>query len=153
MIRRVTVLAGCFATLTLAACVTTPTAPAPSPGATEESSAPPTEARAARVTGSVFYLERIALTPEAVVQVEVVEVAQEGGSESVLGERTLSSPGQVPIHFSVDVPAERIRPESRYVVRARITDAGRVFTTPEPVPVLTQGHPSQDVRVRVRVSG
>lgn len=149
MIRRVTVLVGCFATLTLAACVTTPTAPESGPGASTRS----TNARATQVTGNIFYLERIALTPEAVVQVEVVEVAAEGGSESVIGERTLSSPGQAPIYFSVDIPAGRVRPEGRYIVRARITDAGRVFTTAGPIPVLTQGHPSYEVPVRVRVSG
>jgi putative lipoprotein len=148
MIRRITVLAGCFAALTLAACATTPEPPVDK----EETSARSTEESGeTQVTGSVFYLERIALTPEAVVQVEVV--ALEGGKESVIGEQALSSPGQVPIRFSVGVPPERIRPEGSYVVRARITDAGRTFTTSEPVPVLTQGHPSQDVRVRLRIGG
>jgi putative lipoprotein len=155
MIRRLTVLAGCFAALTLAACATTP---APSVDKTppvdpEETPVRPTETGETQVTGSVFYLERIALSPQAVVQVEVVEVAPEGGMETVIGQRTLSSPGQVPIGFSVGVPSERIRPAGAYVVRARITDGGRTFTTPEPVPVLTQGHPSQDVRVRLRIGG
>jgi putative lipoprotein len=156
MIRRNSVLAGCIAALTLAACATTPEAPPVDktpPMDTQETTARPTEAAETQVTGSVFYLERIALSPQAVVQVEVVELALAGGQESLLGERTLSSPGQVPISFSVGVPQERIRPEGSYVVRARITDGGRTFTTPEPVPVLTQGHPSQDVRVRVRIGG
>jgi putative lipoprotein len=155
MIRRITVLAGCFAALTLAACATTPRPPVDKtpPVEKEAPSVRPPETGETQVTGSVFYLERIALSPEAVVQVEVVEVAPEGGKETVIGHRTLSSPGQVPIPFSVGVPSERIRPEGSYVVRARITDGGRTFTTPEPVPVLTQGHPSQDVRVRVRIGG
>ena len=155
MIRRITVLAGCCAALTLTACATTPEAPVnkPPPVDKEEPAARPSEAAETRVTGSVFYLERIALSPEAVVQVEVVEVAPEGGTASVIGAQRLSSPGQVPISFSVGVPAERIRPEGSYAVRARITDGGRTFSTPEPVPVLTQGHPSQDVRVRVRIGG
>jgi putative lipoprotein len=153
MIHRLAVLAGCFAALTLAACATTPepSVDKTPPVEKEETTARPIGTGETVVTGSVFYLERIALTPEAVVRVEVVEV--EGGKESVIGEQTLSSPGQVPIRFSVGVPAERIRPEGTYIVRARITDAGRTFTTPEPVPVLTQGHPSQDVRVRVRIGG
>jgi putative lipoprotein len=132
MIRRVTVLAGCFAALTLAACAMTPEAPVNKtpPANKEEPSVRPAETGETQVTGSVFYLE-----------------------ESVIGEQTLSSPGQVPIRFSVGVPPERIRPEGSYVVRARITDGGRTFTTPEPVPVLTQGHPSQDVRVRLRMGG
>ncbi|HYO54634.1 YbaY family lipoprotein [Archangium sp.] len=138
---RIAVLVGSFAALALAACASTP---APRP----------TEARAeTRVTGSVFYRERIALTPDAVLQVEVVESAPQGGTGPVVGEQTLQSPGQVPIAFSVPVPSERIRPDATYTVRARITDAERVFTTPEPVPVLTQGHPSQDVQVRMRVGG
>lgn len=154
MIRRITVLAGCFAALTLAACATTPepSVDKTPPVEKEEAAASPTEAAETRVMGSVFYVERIALTPEAVLQVEVVEVAPEGGQESVIGEQTLRGPGQVPIPFSVGVPSERIRPEGSYVVRARLTDGGRTFTAPEPVPVLTQGHPSQDVRVRLRLS-
>lgn len=155
MIRRITVLAGCFAALTLAACASTPTPPAEdkTPPMDTTPSTRPTEAAQTQVTGSVFYMERIALSPEAVVQVQVVEVAPAGGQESVLGEQTLRSPGQVPIPFSVGVPSERIRPEGSYVVRARITDGARTFSTPEPVAVLTQGHPSQEVRVRVRVGG
>jgi putative lipoprotein len=155
MTRRITVLAGCFAALTLAACATTPepSVDRTPPVEQEEPSTRPTEAAETRVTGSVFYVERIALSPEAVVQVEVVEVAPEGGKASVIGEQTLSNPGQVPINFSVGIPSERIRPEGSYVVRARITDGARTFTTSEPVPVLTQGHPSHDVRVRVRIGG
>lgn len=155
MIRRLTVLAGCFAALTLAACATTqgPTVDKTPPVDAQTPSAQPPANAETRVTGSVFYVERIALSPAAVVQVEVVEVAPQGGTESVIGAQTLSSPGQVPIPFSVGIPSERIRPEGSFVVRARITDGGRTFTTPEPVPVLTQGHPGQDVRVRVRIGG
>lgn len=154
MNRRIAVLAGSLAALTLAACAATPPAPPASP----PPAPPPTEAQAGaraelRVTGSVSYRERIALTPDAVLQVEVVESAPPGGTESVVGEQTLQSPGQVPIAFSVTVPSERIRPEATYTVRARISDSGRAFTTPEPIPVLTQGHPSQDVQVRVRGGG
>ena len=155
MIRRLTVLAGCFATLTLAACATTqgPTVDTAPPADKQEPAARPAGSGETWVTGSVFYLERIALSPEAVVQVEVVEVAPEGGQGAVLGTWRQSSPGQVPIRFSVGVPTERIRPEGSYAVRASITDGGRTYTTLEPVPVLTQGHPSQDVRVRVRIGG
>jgi putative lipoprotein len=145
MHRRIAILVGSVTALALAGCASPP---APRP----------TEARAetraeTRVTGSVSYRERIALTPDAVLHVEVVESAPPGGTPSVVGEQTLQNPGQVPIAFSVPVPSERIRPDATYTVRARLTDAGRVFTTPEPVPVLTQGHPSQDVQVRVRSGG
>lgn len=155
MNRRLAVLAGGLAVLTLAACASTPPPPPATP-----TTPPPTEAETGAtpraetlVTGRVLYRERIALTPEAVLHVEVVEAAPPGGTEVVVGEQTLQSPGQVPIAFSVAVPSERIRPEAAYTVRARITDGGRSFTTSEPVPVLTQGHPGQDVQVLVRLGG
>ncbi|EPX64122.1 hypothetical protein D187_005256 [Cystobacter fuscus DSM 2262] len=154
MNRRIAVLAGCIAALTLAACAasTPPATPAPPPAP------PPTGAQAeiqaeTRVTGSVFYRERIALTPDAVLQVDVVESASPGGTETVVGTQTIQSPGQVPIAFSVAVPSDRIRPDATYTLRARITDAGRAYGTPTPIPVLTQGHPSQDVQVLVRIGG
>jgi putative lipoprotein len=153
MIHRLAVSVGCLAALALSACAMSPPSPTPAPTGAEAPADPkredPTPPAQTQVTGTVFYMERIALTPEAVVHVEVVEV----GSGSVIGEQTLRAPGQVPIRFSVPVPSERIRPEAQYAVRARITDGGRLFTTSEPVPVLTQGHPSQDVQVRVRLGG
>jgi putative lipoprotein len=154
MNRRIAVLAGCIAALTLAACATStpPATPAPPPAP------PPTETQAGpqaetRVTGSVFYRERIALTPDAVLQVDVVESASPGGTETVVGTQTLQRPGQVPIAFSVAVPADRIRPDATYTLRARLTDGARAYVTPAPIPVLTQGHPSQDVQVLVRIGG
>jgi putative lipoprotein len=106
-----------------------------------------------QVTGTVHYRERIALTPEAIVQVEVVELTPEGAPGKIIGEQTLSNPGQVPIRFSVAVPADRIRTDGSYTVRARITDGARTFNTAAPVPVLTQGAQSGDVQVLVRSGG
>jgi putative lipoprotein len=101
------------------------------------------------LTGSVFYRERIALTPAAVLQVEVVEA----GTESVVAQQTYQSPGQVPLRFSVTVPGESIRPEATYLLRARITDGSRSFSAAQAIPVLTQGNPHQDVQVLVRSGG
>ena len=111
--------------------------PAPQPQASME------------VTGSVTYRERIALSPAAVLQVEVVEA----GTESVVAQQTYQSPGQVPLRFSVTVPGERIRSESTYLLRARITDGSRNFTAAQPIPVMTLGNPHQDVQVLVRSGG
>jgi putative lipoprotein len=147
MTRRSITIAGCVVALTLAACASTPQPPPPSP----EGQMPP--ATQLQLTGTVTYRERVALTPEAVVQVEVVEQRPDGGTGAVVGEQTLRNPGQVPISFAVAIPSERVRPEATYVVRARITDAGRVLTTPEPVPVLTQGNRSSDVQLLVRSGG
>ncbi|WP_224241010.1 YbaY family lipoprotein [Hyalangium gracile] len=164
MTRQTPVLLGCAALLTLSACASTRSAqpdetPAPAPQPAPEAPATPgtqpvaTPGATLQVTGAVRYRERIALSPEAVVQVEVVELMPDGTAGTVLGEQTLRNAGQVPIAFSVAIPQERIRPEATYGVRARITDAGRSFSTPAPVPAITQGSVSSDVQVLLRVGG
>lgn len=141
-------MVGGLAALVLVGCAgrTPPPATAPkAPEGVEEAARP---AQEVRVTGTVFYTERIALSPEAVLVVEVVE-----DGATVVGEQTVRAPGQVPLPFSVTVPAQRVRPEASYTVRARVEDGGRRFSTPQPVPVLTQGQPSEGLSVRLRMGG
>ncbi|WNG17902.1 YbaY family lipoprotein [Cystobacter fuscus] len=142
------VFVGCLVLATLGGCASSTLAPPPAP---TTDTAP---SRTVQVTGSVFYLERIALTPEAVVQVDVVRgtPGKEDEGERV-GGQTLRDAGQVPISFAVELAPEHIHPEASYFIRARITDGERVLSSREPVFVLTQGHPSRDVRVRVSTAG
>ena len=127
----------------LSGCATTRTAPPPA----AEAAPPPPPARTG-VSGSVSYLERMALTPEAVVHVEVVRQGPAEGASRVVGEQTLRTPGQVPIDFTLTL-TEPLDPEADYVLRASITDGARQLSSGEAVPVLTRGHPSEGVRVRV----
>lgn len=145
-------MVGGMAALVLAGCAgKTPEPSTTTETPTGQEQAAESPAQELHVTGTAFYVERIALTPDAVLQVEVVEESAEG--PVVVGEQTVRSPGQVPLPFSVTIPTQRVRPEARYSLRAQITDGERRFSTPEPVPVLTQGHPSTDVRVRLRSGG
>lgn len=141
-------VAGPLAALTLAAC-----ASASSATQRERMDTPSPPENEFQVTGAVVYRERIALTPAAMVRVEVVELTPEGSPGAVLGEQTIQSPSQVPIPFSVAIAPQRVRSEARYAVTARIMDGGRVFSTASPVPVLTEGHPSSGVQVLVRTGG
>lgn len=145
----VLVLSGCAATR-----ATTPSSSAPAeapsvPPAPEPQpiAVPPPPARTT-VSGSVTYLERIALTPEAVVRVEVVRQGPAQGQARVVGEQTIPSPGQVPIAFSLAL-TEPLDTEVGYVVRASITDGERLMSSREDVPVLTRGNPAENVSVRV----
>ena len=61
------------------------------------------------MTGSVIYRERIGLTPAAVIQIEVVELTQEGSPGTVIAQQTIQSPGQVPIPFTVAINPQRVR--------------------------------------------
>jgi putative lipoprotein len=127
--------------------------PAPPPGTPSATPAPPTPTAVAptatptpapseteRVTGTVTYQLRIALTPEAVVQVELRDVSPQDVEAPLLGRQIIERPGQVPIAFSVEYDPTVIDPKHTYAVSARITDRGQLqFVTEARVPVITNG--------------
>lgn len=93
------------------------------------------------VTGSVTYLERIALTPDAVVEVKVLG----GDGGTVLASSRTTDPVQVPVAFAIPVASGNVRADGKIAISATITDRGRVmWTTPEPVP-FTLGRGDSDV--------
>ena len=99
----------------------------------------------AELTGTVHYLERIALPPSAEVSVELLD-----DSGAVVAEQT-QTPGerQVPVPFSLECELDDL---VGYAVRAEIRVDGRVaFRSLDDVPVLTGGQPSE-VAIRVLAS-
>ncbi len=91
------------------------------------------------MTGTVTYRERIALTPEARVQVELRDVTGGVGFEDapVVSRQIIDRPGQVPVSFEVPYALAAIAPGHAYAVSARITDRGQLqFVTDTPVPVI-----------------
>ena len=97
----------------------------------------------AELTGTVAYLERVALTPEALVQVELREVPKAGATdEPPLIARQIVRPSgkQVPIPFTLEYDTSDIITGRAYAVSARITDRGQLaFVTDTKVSVLTEG--------------
>ncbi len=113
-------------------------------GSEPRTEATPAEDPQGRVSGTIFYRERVALTPEAVVHVSLVDVSLADAPAEVIAEKTIREPGQVPIHFDLEYDPGRIDPRNRYAVQARITEADRLlFTTTTAYLVLTQGHPAE----------
>jgi len=133
----------------LPACTGTRRAPTPPPEAPPAAEAPPAPApteppapvrETAVLRGSVTYRQRSALTPEAVVQVELREAAGDGAEPVVVAKRIIERPGQVPIAFELPYDPSAIDAAVGYTVSARITDRGQLqFVTEAPVPVLTRG--------------
>lgn len=83
------------------------------------------------------YLPRIALTPEAVVQVELRDVSDPETEAAPVAKQVIRKPGQVPIAFSLEYDPAAILPGHRYAVSARISDRGQLqFVTDAQVPVL-----------------
>ncbi len=111
----------------------TPVAPPP---------APPVEARpAASLSGTVTYRQRIALTPEAEVQIELRDVSRQDVESPLIAKRVIAKPGQVPIAFTLDYDPALIETGHTYAISARITDRGQLqFVTDTRVTVLGGDH-------------
>jgi uncharacterized lipoprotein YbaY len=105
------------------------------------------------LTGTVFYLERIALPPDAVIEVQLEDMPRTDIAPTVLASQTITvGERQPPIPFELQYDPAQIRAANRYGVRARIVADGQVRwanTQDVAVPVLTQGNPTTGVDIRV----
>jgi putative lipoprotein len=146
--------AAVLAVLALSACAgpRTPSPPPPAPPETAPATPPPPErppalpeppsAPTAFLTGTVTYRQRMALTPQAEVQIELRDVSLPDAASAVVAKQVISTPGQVPIPFSLEYEPGRITPGHAYAISARITDRGQLqFVTDERISVLAGGAP------------
>jgi putative lipoprotein len=107
----------------------------------------------ASVAGSVTYRERIALTPEASVEVQLLDVSIADASAKIIASQTIQPEHQVPIPFELVYDPTEIDERFTYAVRATIRDGGRLmFTTDRSYRVLTRGSPNHVDLVLVRTS-
>lgn len=97
------------------------------------------------ITGTIAYQVRMALAPEAAIDVRLEDVSVADAPAKVVAENIFSALGQqVPIPFQLPYSPQDIQPSHRYAVRARITlGENLLFTTTQTYPVLTNGAPSQ----------
>ena len=109
----------------------------------------PAGAGMANVTGTVFYVERMALPPGAVLKVQLVDGSIADAPADVIAQQEVPVSTQVPIPFSLTYDPKRIIPMHTYAVRASIEVGGKLrFTSTTSNPVITNGKPTTvDVRV------
>ena len=109
------------------------------------------------ITGSVLYRERIALRPDAKIEVRLEDVTRADVPADVLAQQTIDTNGrQVPIPFELRYSPSRIDVNHRYGVRASIRAPGGelMFTTTAHRAVLERGAAEQNIELVVqRVSG
>ncbi|MES2361357.1 MAG: YbaY family lipoprotein [Pseudomonadota bacterium] len=135
MKRRTMTLAALGALGLLTACAT---GPASSPASTP---AAPAAAVGLRVSGTLSYLQRIALPPGSDVIVQLRDVSRMDARADVLAEQRFTTRSQVPLPFELTVDPAKIDPRMRYAVAARIEQGGKLlFINDKIYPVLTQGH-------------
>ena len=96
------------------------------------------------LNGTVTYLQRIALPPDAVLTVRLLDVSLADAPSVTLAETTTPTAGrQVPLPYSLSYDAARVEARHRYVVRAEIRGrtGALMWTTDTAYPVLTNGAP------------
>ncbi len=99
----------------------------------------------ASVKGSVTYRERLALTPDATLIVELRDVSLADAAAPLIARQTISGPGQVPIAFEVRYNRQDVNARNTYGVSARIVESdGRLaFTNDTAYDVITGGNPDK----------
>lgn len=114
----------------------------------------PENSSEARVTGTVSYRQRIALTPGAVVEVKLLDVSRADAPSITIAAQTIKPAGkQVPIAFDLAYDLGRIDPRGRYSIQVRILDRNKLrFTSTDAYLVITGGHPHK-VNVIVKLVG
>ena len=113
------------------------------------SSSPATQAV---LTGNVVYRQRIALPPDAVVKVSLLDISRADAPAVTLSQQTIPSNGQqVPIPFRLAYTPQAIDARHTYAVRAEIRTAGGslAWTTDTVHPALTNGAPTDGIDVNV----
>jgi len=101
------------------------------------------------VSGTVFYLQRIALPPDASIEVKLVDISKQDVPAETIAEQKITNPGQVPIPFELWYDPDKIDPRMTYAVQARIEQGGKLlFISTRVFPVITRGN-STHVEVKV----
>lgn len=114
----------------------------PEPTPTEEPS--PTEVPiVSSVTGTVTYLEKIALSPDAKVEIKLVDVSRADAPAITIGEQVIENQGQVPLSFEIEYDPADIDDRFVYAVQARITVGDDLlFINTSSYQVITRDNPS-----------
>jgi putative lipoprotein len=104
------------------------------------------------VSGSISYRERIALSPQSILEVQLVDVSEADAPATVIAEKSITGPGQVPINFELAYDPSSIDERLTYAIQARISEGDRlVFINDMHTPVLTGGYGNHVEMVLVHV--
>lgn len=108
--------------------------------------------RSSRVTGTITYLQRIALPEDAVITVQIQDTSLADAPATVMGEQVIQTKGkQVPFDFAVPYDPAAIQDNHTYTMSVRITDGtGKLlFINDTAIPVITRNNPTEDVEIVV----
>jgi len=117
--------------------------------------APALVALSGKLTGTVSYLQRIALAPDALVAVQLQDISRADSPAVLVASEEIKIEGKsVPIPFELTYDPAKIEPEALYSLSARIFEGGKLrWINTRAVFVLTRGNPAQAVDVQVDLVG
>lgn len=108
--------------------------------------------KTATLSGTVFYRERMALPPGAVVEVKLVDISRADAPSITIGQVSVAAGPGTPTPFSLEYDPTQIRAGNRYALQARITaDGTLLFISDTSYPVFT-GEPDKTDILVTRVS-
>lgn len=87
----------------------------------------PAMAAPVTITGEVTYRERIALPPNAVLSVQLLDVSLQDVRAPIKAEARIASKGQVPLRFTLDFDDRIFVPGHTYAISAEISADGQVW--------------------------
>lgn len=94
----------------------------------------------ATLAGTATYRERMALPPDAVLEVTLEDVSRADAPSTLIASTRIESPGNPPIRFSLDYDRAKIAAGHRYAVRAKIMHGTELmFTTDTAYPLPAAG--------------
>ncbi|SHM81869.1 putative lipoprotein [Pseudomonas asturiensis] len=104
----------------------------------------------ASLNGEVFYLQRIALPPSAILSVSLQDVSKADVAAVQLAHQSGPVKGQVPLPFHLKYDVGQVQPGHRYAVSARIEADGRLlFISTEQHAVKLDGTDPDPLRIRL----
>ena len=112
--------------------------------------------KTAKVTGTVTYLQRIALPENAVVKVTLEDISKADAAAVVLGEQEIKTAGKsVPFAFEISYNPAEIVTTHTYNLRATISDAEGelLFSSDTATLVITNGAPTEGIEIIVKPAG
>jgi putative lipoprotein len=110
---------------------------------------PPDGDESVTVSGTVWYRERIALPPGAVVVIRVLDTARADAPSTTLAETRFEPETQVPVHFEATVPRSAFTAPGSYAVAARIEVGGSLAWVSDSHHAVTPDGPNE-VEILVR---
>jgi putative lipoprotein len=103
------------------------------------------------VTGTVTYLQRIALPASAVITVRLQDVSRQDVAATLISEQVIVTEGeQVPVAYTLPYDPAEIDDRYTYSVSARIEIDGQLAWISDTMnPVISRGAPTSDVEIVV----